>query len=161
MKRILLVLAIGAMPLAAQQPRMGHEEHSQSAMAAHMEEMMAPMMGVMAFRPDQLLARKDSLNLTPQQVARLTGLQDAAQHAHERCAADAKPHVDAITQGLRAAATDTAALQQHFQGAHEAMRKAHGTMFTIAVQARALLTTDQRARVEEWASRNVHETEHH
>jgi hypothetical protein len=159
-KRLLILLACAAVPLAAQQPAMRHDEHSRSAMMSHMNEMMTPMMGVMAYAPDHLLDRKESLKLTAQQVTRLTSLQDGAKKAHEQCAADAKPHMDAIAQSLRAG--DTVALKQHFDAAHAAMGKGHWAMFGIAMQARAVLTDEQRAQVDRWAKeKGEHETEHH
>lgn len=162
MRRILLLLACTAVPLAAQQPAMRHDEPSRSAMMSHMNQMMAPMMGVMAYAPDHLLDRKESLKLTAQQVTRLTALQDGSKKAHEQCAADAKPHLDAIAQGLRTGASDTVVLKQHFDAAHAAMGKGHWTMFGIAVQARALLTEEQRAQVDRWVQeKREHQTEHH
>jgi hypothetical protein len=162
MKGILILLACTALPVAAQQPSMRHDEHSRSAMMSHMNEMMAPMMGVMAYAPDHLLDRKESLKLTAQQVTRLTALQDGSKKAHEQCAADAKPHLDAIAQGLRAGTSDTVALKQHFDAAHTAMGKGHWTMFGIALQAQALLTEEQRAQVDRWSKeKSEHEVEHH
>ncbi len=160
MRRILVLLAMAGMPLAAQQPRAGHDEQMMAHME-HMEDMMAPMMGAMAFQPDQILSKKDSLNLTAAQVSRLTSLQDAAKKAHEDCAAAAKPHLDAIAQRLGATAPDTAALKEHFDAAHAAMGKGHWSMFAIAMQARAVLSDDQRSRVERWASHKSEHREHH
>ena len=162
MKRTLILLAFAAVPLAAQQPATRHDEHSRMAMMSHMDEMMAPMMGVMAYAPDHLLDRKESLKLTAQQITRLTSLQDDAKKTHEQCAADAKPHMDAIAQGLRAGTADTVALKQHFDAAHAAMGKGHWGMFGVAIQARALLTTEQRAQVDQWAKeKGEHDEEHH
>lgn len=162
MKRILILLACTAVPLAAQQPAMRHDDHSRAAMMSHMDEMMAPMMGVMAYAPDHLLDRRESLKLTAQQITRLTSLQDAAKKAHEQCAADAKPHLEAITQGLRVGAVDTVALKQHFDGAHAVMAKGHWAMFGFAVQARALLTDEQRTQVDQWSKEHgEHREEHH
>lgn len=143
------VLALVAAPLAAQQPGMmgrGMMPRMQ------MEQMMAPMMSAMAFTPDHLLGRKDSLSLTPQQVTRLTALRDAAKTAHDAVHADAKAHMDALAQAFQVAAPDTAAVKQHFQAAHAAMGKAHWTMLAAAAQAKAVLTEEQRARVDRWAS---------
>lgn len=158
----LALTAVVAMPAAAQQPRpMGHGQQMKSHMD-QMEEMMAPMMGAMAFTPDHLLARKDSLGLTPQQVTRLTTLRDAATTAHDAAAADAKAHMMALADAMRAAAPDTAAVRQHFAEAHAAMGKAHWAMLSAAAQARGVLTDEQRARVERWASKMMgHEMEHH
>ena len=160
MKRTFALLALAAMPLAAQQPRMGHDEQGMSHMM-QMEQMMAPMMRAMTFTPDHLLARKDSLNLTPQQITRLTALRDAAKTAHDAAAADAKAHMDAMAQALNAASPDTAAVKQHFQAAHTAMGNAHWAMLAAAAQARGVLTAEQRARVDRWASQMMgHPMEH-
>lgn len=161
MKHALILLAFAAVPLTAQQPGMRHDEHSRMAMMSHMDEMMAPMMGVMAYAPDHLLDRKESLKLTAQQVTRLTSLQDGAKKAHEQCAADVKPHMDAIAQSLSAGAADTVALKQHFDAAHAAMGKGHWAMFGIAMQSRAVLTEAQRAQVDQWSKKGDHEDEHH
>ena len=162
MRRILVLLAVAAMPLAAQQPpRAGHDEQMMAHME-HMEDMMAPMMGAMAYQPDRLLAHKDSLNLTAAQIARLTSLQDAAKKAHEDCAAQLKPHLDAVGQGLSVAAPDTVALKQHFDAAHAAMGKGHWVMFSIATQGRAVLSDEQRSQVDRWSRRkSEHGAQHH
>jgi Spy/CpxP family protein refolding chaperone len=147
MKRSLALFALAAMPLAAQQPRPGHDEHGMSHMM-QMEQMMAPMMRAMAFTPDHLLARKDSLNLTPQQITRLTTLRDAATTAHDAAAANAKTHMDGMAQALNAATPDTAAVKMHFQAAHAAMGTAHWAMFSAAAQARGVLTDEQRGMID-------------
>ncbi len=157
----LALLALAAAPLAAQQPqRMGRDQQMMSHMM-QMEQMMAPMMRAMAFAPDHLLARKDSLNLTAQQISRLTALQDAAKTAHDQAAAGAKMHMDAMAQALNAASPDTSAVKAHFQEAHASMGKAHWAMLAAAAQARAVLTDEQRTRVDRWASRMMdHPMEH-
>jgi len=157
----LALLALAAAPLVAQQPhRMGRDQQMMSHMM-QMEQMMAPMMRAMAFTPDHLLARKDSLNLTPQQITRLTALRDAAKTAYDPAAAAAKTHMDALAQALNAASPDTSAVKEHFQEAHAAMGKAHWAMLAAAAQARAVLTDEQRTRVDRWASRTMdHPMEH-
>jgi hypothetical protein len=154
--RSLALLALVGAPLAAQQPGMmgrGMMPHMMQ-----MQEMMAPMMQGMAFAPSHLLERKDSLGLTAQQVTRLTALRDAAKTAHDAAHAEAKAHMDGLAQAFRASAPDTSAVKLHFQAAHAAMGKAHWTMLAAAAQAKAVLTDEQRARVERWASTMM---EHH
>jgi hypothetical protein len=153
--RMLLALAV-ATPLAAQQPdsakpmqRAGGME--MPGMMGQMMEMMSPMMRAMAFEPDHLLARKDALELTPQQVTRLTALRDAAKTAHDAAHSDMETHVQAMAQTMKATAPDTTALKQHFQAAQAAMGRAHWAMLSAAAQARAVLTDVQRGRVEGWA----------
>jgi hypothetical protein len=157
----LALLALVASPLVAQQPqRMGRDQQMMSHLM-QMEQMMAPIMRAMAFTPDHLLARKDSLSLTPQQIARLTALQDAAKTAHDQAAADAKTHMDALAQALNAASPDTSVVKEHFQEAHAAMGKAHWAMLAAAAQARGVLTDEQRTRVDRWATRMMdHPMEH-
>jgi len=153
-------LLLLAAPLTAQQPArpdtargMMGPMHVMSPMMGHMgqmHEMMQPMMRGMAFAPDHLLQRKDALGLTPQQVTRLTALRDAAKTAHDAAAAEARNHMEALKQTLAANAPDTAAARRHFQGAHDAMGRAHWTMLAAAAQAKAALTDAQRGRVEGW-----------
>ncbi len=163
--RSLALIALLGAPLSAQQPAtsdsgMRHRMMGPGMMPhmMPMEQMMAPMMGAMTFSPDHLLARKDSLALTPQQVTRLTVLRDAAKTAHDAAAAAAKTHMDELSQAMRAAAPDTNAVKTHFQAAHAAMGKAHWTMLAAAARAKALLTDEQRVRVDRWAGMMV---EHH
>lgn len=160
--RMLLALAVAA-PLAAQQPDsakhmpmpMGQEMMRHPGgmpdMMSQMMEMMGPMMRTMAFAPDNLLARKDALELTPVQVTRLTALRDAAKTAHDAAHSDMQTHMDAMAQTMKAAAPDTNALKQHFQAAQAAMGRAHWAMLSAAAGARALLTDAQRGRVDGWA----------
>ena len=51
-------------------------------------EMMAPMMRVIAYEPEHLLARKDSLQLTNDQVTKLTTIQTASKSTHDAAAND-------------------------------------------------------------------------
>jgi len=120
----------------------------QGMMGGMMEEMMGSMMKSMAFTPAHLLERKDALELTPQQIARLTAIGDAAKPAHDAAHNEAQAHMQEVGKAMQAAAPDTAAVKMHFQGAHAAMGRAHWTMLSAAAQARAVLTDAQRAKVE-------------
>ena len=153
----LVLMALVAAPLAAQHPAkpdtdMMHHMMGQGMMPPmmQMQEMMGPMMRGMAFAPDHLLMRKDALGLSAQQVTRLTAIRDAAKTAHDAAHADATTHVDAVARAMQASAPDTGAVKLHFQAAHAAMGKAHLAMLTAAAQAKALLTDEQRGRVNGW-----------
>lgn len=117
-----------------------------------MHEMMGPEMGPMmrgmAFAPEHLLNRKDALELTPQQVTRLTAIRDAAKTAHDAAMTEAGMHMRELAGVMKPAAPDSNAMKTHFQAAHAAMGKAHWTMLAAAAQARAVLTDNQRGRVE-------------
>lgn len=172
---MLLALVVAA-PLAAQQPdttkpapampmgpgmgqgmMQGHMGGMSPEMMAHMAQMMnmagmmGPMMRSMAFEPDHLLARKDTLELTPQQVTRLTALRDAAQKTRDAAQAEMQTHMNELTQVMKAAAPDTNQAKLHFQAAQAAMTRAHWAMLSAAAQARAVLTDAQRGRVDGWA----------
>ncbi len=167
--RMLLALAIAA-PLAAQQPdtakrpmpmgpgRMTHGEMGamqgqdhMAGMMGQMMEMMGPMMRSMAFAPDHLLARKDALALTPQQVTRLTALRDATQKTHDAAHTEMQMHMGEMAKAMEAAAPDTVQVKTHFQAAQAAMGRAHWSMLSAAAQARAILNDAQRGRVDGWA----------
>ncbi len=170
MKRIQLIgigLCLIAMPLVAQdttrplppgqgpRPGMGmgmHGPHGAGGMMGMMQGMMGPMMRVMAYEPGHLLAWKDSLRLTSDQVTRLTAIRDAAKAAHDAAAGSAMTHMNAVSQAFQAAAPDTNALRVHFNEAHAAMGKAHAVMLSAAARAKAVLTDAQRQRVDVWAN---------
>jgi Spy/CpxP family protein refolding chaperone len=116
-----------------------------------MMEMMGPMMRSMAFAPAHLLARKDVLGLTAQQVTRLTALQDASKTAHDAAAAEVHTHMEALQQAMQAAAPDTVQVKLHFQAVQAAMGRAHWAMLSAQAQARGVLTEGQRGRVDGWA----------
>jgi hypothetical protein len=176
MNRIVLLLALAAAPLAAQQPDSAHKpampmapqmgrhqmaggmmgsDEMMGPMQAHMMQMMqmmGPMMQGMAFAPEHLLANTDALKLDAQQVTRLTALRDAAKQAHDAAAAEAKTHMDEMAEAMDAAKPDTAQIKTHFQAAQAAMGRAHWAMLSAAAQARALLNDQQRGWVQGWSA---------
>src|SRR5438067_930842 len=121
-------------------------------MMSMMREMMAPMMRVIAYEPEHLLARKDSLQLTNDQVTKLTTIQTASKSTHDAAANDVKTHMDELNQAFQTAAPDTNALRMHFDAAHAAMGKAHWAMLSAAAQARAVLTDAQRSKIDSWVN---------
>ena len=137
-------------PRAAMGQRGEHGEMDE--MMPMMREMMAPIMRVMAYTPEHLLSRKDSLKLTSDQITRLTAIQTSAKSAHDAAAADIKTHLGGVSQTFQAASPDTDALRTHFEAAHAAMGKAHWAMLSAAAQARAVLTDAQRQKVDAWVN---------
>jgi Spy/CpxP family protein refolding chaperone len=110
--------------------------------------MMEGMMAGMAAAPEHLLAQKAALGLSADQERQVTALRDAARPAHDAALRDAQGHQRELTEVLRAAAPDTAAVRAHFQGAHAALGQAHLAMLTAAARARALLTDAQRRQLD-------------
>lgn len=121
-----------------------------------MQGMLAPMMGSMAFSPAALLMHKDDFKLTDQQVTKLTALRDAAKAAHDAAMTDMQTHMKEMQPLMSSAAPDTAKIKPHFQAVQAALAKAHWAMLSASVQARAVLTDEQRARVEGWAAAMRH-----
>ncbi|PYO67430.1 MAG: hypothetical protein DMD69_10375 [Gemmatimonadetes bacterium] len=164
-KIALVALALAA-PLAAQQsdsmhhPMMG-AGHGMTMDDPMMERMGPSLMRMMLYTPQHLLARKDALGLTPDQVGRLTALRDGAKATRDAAMAEAETHLKELEQVANAAKADTAALKTHFQAAHTAMGKAHWTMLASSAQARAVLTDAQRAKVQIWADSMQAWTEQH
>ena len=158
---LLAALCIVAAPLVAQDTTHARHPSRRGAMARHapmrggddqmmamMREMMAPMMKVIAYTPDHLLNHKDSLNLTADQVSKLTAIRDSAKAAHDAAGSDFKTHMDELSQAFQTASPDTAALRPHFDAAQAAMGKAHWAMLSAAARSRALLTDAQRQKVD-------------
>jgi Spy/CpxP family protein refolding chaperone len=151
-KLLLAALALAA-PLTAQQPAMADSMHERMMgdMSQMMESsMMRPVMRMMLYAPQHLLARKDTLGLTADQVTRLTALRDAATRTRDAARAEAETHMKELAQTATAAPSDSAVLKTHFQAAMNAMGKAHWAMFTSAVQGRAVLTDAQRTKMQAW-----------
>jgi len=146
---VLWLAALAAAPLAAQQPMppMGHMMGDPMAM----QEMRGPMMQVMLYTPQHLLARKAALGLTPDQVSRLTALRAATQTGQDAAMSEGKTHLQELEQAANAAAPDTGAMKTHFQAAQAAMGRAHWQALASAVQGRAVLTDAQRAKLKAWA----------
>ena len=141
--------ALAAGRLAAQQP--AHPMHPMMDDPMAMQEMMGPMMQVMLYTPQHLLARKDALGLTPDQVSRLTALRAATQTGQDAAMSEGKTHLQELEQAANAAAPDTGAMKTHFQAAQAAMGRAHWLALASAVQGRAVLTDAQRAKLKAWA----------
>jgi Spy/CpxP family protein refolding chaperone len=158
MSLLTVATVVLALPLAAQQPRgmgqgMGHGRGMQGEMMQGMDSMMAPMMRAMAFAPGHLLAQKQALHLTDDQVSQLTALRDAAKSAHDAAAQQAMMHLGELEQTMQAPAPDTSAVKMHLDAAHRLMGDAMWAMMRSAAQARGLLTDFQRGQVQGMAKR--------
>lgn len=146
---LLTLVALGAGPLTAQQPTAPPDHMMGNGMG--MQQMMVPMVAVMAYTPRHLLAHKDALALTSDQVARLSRLRDATKPAEETALAEAANHLRELRAAADAPTPDTAAWKIHFQAAHAAMGRAHWLALASAAQAKTVLTDEQRGKVKTWA----------
>lgn len=144
-------VALVAAPLSAQQP--GKADSVRPPMMMMDEPMMRQMgmMKLMLYAPQHLLARKDALALTSDQVKRLTALRDGSKGAQEAALAEAQTHGKELEEAADAPQPDMTAIKVHFQAAHDAMGKAHWATLESAIQARAVLTDPQRVKIQAWA----------
>jgi LTXXQ motif family protein len=149
-RSLLAVLVLAAAPLAGQQPGGMGRGHMSDMEGPMMRELGPAMMQMMLYTPQHLLARKDALGLSADQVRRLTALRSALDTARDRAMAAAAAHMKEMDLAV-SPAPDTAALKTHFQAAHDAMGKGHWAVIAAAAQGRGVLTDAQRAKVQVWA----------
>lgn len=150
------VLALAATPALAQQHQhgQGHQEEGAGQMmhpmsGMHQQMMGGGMMGMMHGQPAMLLQASDALGLTPEQVEGLTALRDRARPEHQQ-------HMQAAMAAHRTAATalegdapDLDGYEEALTEASQHMVMAHVAMARSAVEARGLLTAEQRTKLEE------------
>ncbi|MSR06120.1 MAG: hypothetical protein EXR93_03480 [Gemmatimonadetes bacterium] len=103
------------------------------------------------FNPSLLLERRDVLNLTPDQVTRLSGLENDLKAAREKAQTDAKPHREELQKLLQQTAPDVAQVRTHAQALMQVEQGAQLNTLVTSVQAKAVLTPEQRGRVQGWA----------
>lgn len=153
-----LAVVVPAAPLTAQQPdsasavprdsavsRNGHGEHR-----GH-DNRMGGRRG-MPFDPARLLARKDALGLSTQQVAQLTALETNAKPGMTAALQQIRTERAAIAAGLNAAARDTVQLKRQYEALQTAAGNAHWARVSTSLKARAVLTEEQRGKVRGWAA---------
>jgi len=134
------LLAATAISLPAQMPGM--------APMPGMEQMHADMMTMQAWAPSALIARKDALSLTADQVTRLQALADEAKLAGDKAKADHDSHHAMVVKMFEQSAPDAAQVTQHTQAAMQAMTAGCVAEMTAAAKAKNVLTPEQRGRVQ-------------
>lgn len=105
----------------------------------------------MPFDPARLLARKEALGLSAQQVAQLTALENNAKPGMTAAVQQIKSERAAIAAGLNAAAPDTVQLKRHYEALPTAAGNARWARVSASLKARAVLTEEQRGNVRGWA----------
>lgn len=129
-----------AAPLAAQ-----HEQHGQRQQQAGMMQQCMMMSGA---SPAALLQHRESLGLSAAQVSQLETL-------NTRTSESVMPHMQPAMQAhsaaaeiLRADAPDFAAYEAGLREAADHMVRTHVEMARVAVEARQVLTPEQRTRLD-------------
>lgn len=103
------------------------------------------------YHPSHLLERRDVLSLTPDQVTRLSTLENELKAAHEKAAAELKPQREELAKLLQQSAPDVAQVRTRAQAVMQAEQAVRLTTLTTSLQAKAVLTPEQRGRVQGWA----------
>ena len=141
-RSLFVAAALAAARLTAQQP--GGE-------GSMMSDAAPATLRMMWYTPQHLLAHKEALGLSQDQITRLAALRDGVRAAHEAAEAEAQGHMKELDQAANAPQPDTVALRKHFEAAHAAMGRAHWLALSAAVQARSLLTDAQQKKLAVWA----------
>jgi hypothetical protein len=143
-------LALLAGPAVAQHhPEHAHGQQQRQPMQGMQDDMAA--MHLKAFHPDQLLARKADLTLSPEQVTRLERLAADARTRHDQAKATHDQHKQQLMEVLMSENPGADAVAAHFRAAHEAMGAAHWAELEAGLAAMGTLTPEQRATVKSWA----------
>lgn len=144
-----LALALLAGPMAAQQaPPAAPQPQRPMAVGPGM---LGPGLRVGGFAPQNLVNRREALGLTPEQVSRLEALAQEAKQATEKAQADAKTQWDQLAELWKQPTPDVNQVRTRAQAAMQAMQGARVAHLVAAAQAKAVLTAEQRGRVEGWA----------
>jgi Spy/CpxP family protein refolding chaperone len=107
--------------------------------------------GMAVYSPTALLERRSMLNLTADQVTRLATLENDLKAARQKAETDAKPHRDELEKLWEQATPDVAQVRVHAQAMMQAQQAAQLLALTTTAQAKAVLTAEQRGRVQGWA----------
>ena len=103
------------------------------------------------FGPQMLLNRRQRLELTDEQTTQLEALATEIRQAHDKAAADAKPHEEKLRELWQADQPDVQAIQSEMQALMAARHAAGLAGATAMAKAKGLLTAEQRGRVQGWA----------
>jgi Spy/CpxP family protein refolding chaperone len=123
----------------------------QGMMGSGMMQMMGQGMGMMATGgpgATAILRMHDALNLTDDQVKRLEKIQQDLQTTVQPQMAAMMSTQNAAAQALRGDSPDFNAYQQSLQAAANVMVQAHVAMARSQVEARNVLTTEQRQKLQ-------------
>jgi Spy/CpxP family protein refolding chaperone len=107
-------------------------------------------LSIAAFAPQLLIQRKDFLGLTEDQVSRLEQLSEELKGTREQALQEAQTHHDALREAWQADQPDADVVRRYAQQAMEARQAAQLAMVGGAAHARALLTPEQRGKMEGW-----------
>ncbi len=106
------------------------------------------MGGMGAYSPQMLIARKDLLGLSDEQVSQIGQLSADAQAAQEQAMEAVKQIQEQLQEAWAADQPDVAAVRRYAQAGMEARQTARLAMIEGAARAKALLTPEQQGKLE-------------
>jgi len=150
----LLALTVASVVVAQEPPRPPAQPDQPMP---EMMRRMGPPMGMAPearmFQPSLLVNRRQVLNLTPEQVSRLEALAQDAEKARLQGDSTARGQAEQIRELWKAPAPDVGQIRSRAQAAMQAHQGAALAGLEAAARAKAVLTAEQRGRVEGWADR--------
>ncbi len=106
------------------------------------------MGGMGAYSPQMLIARKDLLGLSDEQVSQIGQLSADAQAAQEQAMEAVKQSQEQLQEAWAADQPDVAAVRRYAQAGMEARQNARLATLEGAARAKALLTPEQQGKLE-------------
>lgn len=107
--------------------------------------------GMTAFAPRALLNRRARLDLTDDQVKQLEVFASDMEQARDKTMTEVRAHRDKMRELWDADPIDVNAIQSEARALMQVQQTAHLQSLTDIAKAKALLTPEQRGRVEGWA----------
>jgi Spy/CpxP family protein refolding chaperone len=109
--------------------------------------MMGPMAEFASFAPGQILAHREQLELSDEQATALAALQEKTDMAAEDAHAPAHAAMEGLRQELEAETPNTERVRQLFTAHQTAMGNVQLIRLEAAIEARTLLTPEQRGMI--------------
>lgn len=100
--------------------------------------------------PAALVRFRQQLELTDEQVSRLEALEQPLREAHEQARQTIQEHQRQLREAWQADEPDGAAIRSHMQAIMQAEQQAQLAAVDAALGARAVLTDEQRGRLQGW-----------
>ncbi len=156
-RKVFSAIALAALtfqPGMAQQHEHTEGQEVPPEAGSMMEMMSGGMMGMMEmsmmpFQPRALLKSAETLGLSDDQMTRLQTLAESGKEEHGQHAQAAMAAHQQAGSALEGDAPNIDAYAEALQGAARHMAMAHVAMTRTALEAKAVLSTDQREKVSE------------
>ncbi len=118
-----------------------HEGHAQGQMMGMMSQMS---MGAMGRGPAMLLAQKDALGLSDEQIERIKAVQDQLAETHKSHMSEMRPIHQGLMEAQQADDPDTGQIESLLGQMAQGHVQLHMEMFRLAGEALDVLTPEQR-----------------